>query len=229
MSRAAALLVLGAIFVAGCKKEAPPPPPNDPAAAMKIASEKMAEASKQMAAAGNSAEGAQGMAAAMQAMGTAMAGGQKVEPVSFRDLKTLLPESLPGFTRKTAKGEKNGAMGISFSQATADYDGPSGADLDIKIIDVGTLSGPLAMGMAGWASLEVDKETETGYEKTTTFGKHKGLEKYDSARKSGEVKAIVAGRFIVEVRGHNVSAADLKGALAKVDLGKLEGMKSQGM
>src|SRR5262249_13133729 len=165
--------------------------------------------------------GAANLAQAMQMLAGQGAGGPKVEPVNFRELKALLPESLPGYKRTSANGEKAGAMGASISQANADYSGDGGAHIGVKVTDSGSMSGVLALGLAGWASAEIDRETETGYEKSTVIGGNKAFEKYDNRSKHGEVNVLVGNRFIVEVKGRDVKVEDLKAAVAKLDLGKL--------
>jgi hypothetical protein len=224
----AELFAVGALTVfAGCQKDPPPPPPTtqmaQAATALDQAGKKLQAASKEVAA--GTAGGEANMAEAMKAMGMALNGGKKVDPVSFKDLKALLPEELPGWKRKETKGEKNGAMGLSISQADGRYDGEGGATLRIKIVDAGSLTGPIGIGLAGWASIEIDRETDDEYEKSTTFGGYKAFEKYNSKEKTGEMKLLLAGRFIVEVRGHGVKIDDIKGALGKLDLKKLESLK----
>ena len=110
------------------------------------------------------------------------------------------------------------------SQASADYSGEDGTHLDIKLLNIGNLAGPLGLGLAGWASVEIDRETETGYEKSTVLGGNKAFEKYDTRSKHGEVKVLVGSRFIVEVRGRNVKV-DIKAAVGKLDLAKLAALK----
>jgi hypothetical protein len=116
-------------------------------------------------------------------------------------------------------------MGLSISEASARYEGEGGASLRIKIVDVGSLSGPMAMGLAGWASLEIDRESDDGYEKTTTFDGRKAVEKYNNGSKHGEIKVLLSNRFIVEVDGHQMKMDDVKAAAGKLDLKKLEGLK----
>ena len=225
--------VVMAAVVAGCKKDPPPPPPPSPAAALAQAAAALEQAGKTMQQGGADKTGGPAgaqqpqvdMAKAMQAMGMALNGGKKVEPVSYKDLKALLPEEVSGFKRKEAKGEKNGAMGLSISEASARYEGEGGARLRIKIVDVGSLSGPMAMGLAGWASLEIDRESDDGYEKTTTFSGRKAVEKYNNSSKHGEIKVLLSNRFIVEVDGNQMKMDDVKAAAGKLDLNKLEGLK----
>lgn len=42
------------------------------------------------------------------------------------------------------------------------------------------------IGVAAWSMIDRDKETENGYEKTTTYKGNKAYEKYNSKNKNGE-------------------------------------------
>ena len=117
-------------------------------------------------------------------------------------------------------------MGMVVSQADADYSGDGGAHLDVKLHrHRQPRRAARRSGMAGWASVEIDRETETGYEKSTVLGGNKAFEKYDTRSKHGEVKVLVGNRFIVEVKGRNVKVDDIKAAVGKLDLAKLATLK----
>jgi hypothetical protein len=88
-------------------------------------------------------------------------------------------------------------------------------------MDMGNVSGPMRMGMAGWAMDEFERETDTGYERTTTYKGHKAMEEFDKQAKQGTFHVHVADRFIVEVNGINVSMDTIKKAIDQVDLDKL--------
>lgn len=47
--------------------------------------------------------------------------GKKVNPVDFRDLKSLMPEQIASLKGTNASGEKSSAMGINISKAETDY------------------------------------------------------------------------------------------------------------
>jgi hypothetical protein len=214
---------------------------------MAEAQKEMAEAGKEMGAQGQAlgkegaelgakgAElGAQGAAlgmkaaaAGIEAAGAALAGaagamGQagKAQMVDFRALKALLPESLGALKRTSATGEKNVAMGFGASHAEGRY-GDGDTRITIKIAD---FAGAGAFAALSIAAVEVDKETETGFERTTTIDGNKALEKYDSKTKDGELKVAVGKRFFVEIDGRGVPPQALRDALAKVDLGKLQAL-----
>jgi len=170
---------------------------------------------------------------AMAAMGAAVSGaangGKKVETVDFHKLKDLLPADLPGMKRTEATGEKNAAMGMQISNAEGRYSNEQGASVTLKIADIGSMTGLAGMAAYAWAATSIDRETETGYEKTSTFNGYKSHEKYDKQTKSGELSVLVGNRFTVEADGNGIDMDALKAALGKVDLGKLDGMKGEGV
>ncbi|HEY8165988.1 MAG TPA: hypothetical protein VIF83_10595 [Gemmatimonadaceae bacterium] len=168
---------------------------------------------------------------AMAAMGAVLGGanaGKKVEVVEFRVLKDMLPESLSGMNRTDATGEKNAAMGMAVSTANGSYQNDQGGSIQLKITDIGSMTGLVGMAAYAWAASEIDRETSTGYEKTTKFNGYKAHEKYDNSSKYGELSVLVGDRFVVESQGNSVDMNAIKDALGKVDLGKLDRMKNVG-
>jgi hypothetical protein len=151
--------------------------------------------------------------------------GQKYEVVDFRDLKALLPESLGDLNRTNAQGEKNGTMGFTISKAEADYyNEDNSKSLNIEITDLAGASGFAGLAAWGWAMVDIDKETETGYEKTTKYKGHKAYEKYDNDPLYGSLEVLVSGRFMVNIDGNNVPMETIQSALDEIDIAKLESM-----
>jgi hypothetical protein len=160
-------------------------------------------------------------------MGEALSGSVKVEPVDFRVLKELLPESLAGMKRVSSEGSRTNVVGIASSKAEAVYEDGKGGRMAFEITDVGTLTGVTAMAFA-WVNIEIDKEGDSGYERTTTVSGRKAYERYNKATRSGELDVIVAGRFIVGAKASGVEMKAFKEAMAKLDLAKLDALKTQG-
>lgn len=216
------LLSLAVVLTTGCKS------PEQKAA--EETAKNLEAASKMMDSAAKA--GGANLGDAMAAMGAAIGGanaGKKVETVDYKELKAMLPESLPGMKRTDATGEKTAAMGMQISNAEGRYSSEDGKSVQIKITDIGSMSGLAGMTAYAWANVSVDRETDTGYEKTTTYNGYKSHEKYDKQNKSGEVSVMVGDRFVVEVDGSNVEIDVIKDALGKVNLGKLNSMKGQGV
>jgi hypothetical protein len=209
-----ARLTVMLLLVAACGK-------SDEQKAAEAAAKQMGEA---LAAAG--AAGTTGAAAAAGAL----AAGQASDAVDFRVLKELLPEDINGMPRTSSDGEKNSAMGFTMSRAEARYETQgTNANIRIEISDAGAMTGMAAMAAFAWASMEVDRESESGYEKTTTIKGYRGYEKFDRQTNFAELSILVGGRFMVELEGNEVGIDGLKAALDKLDLGKLEGMKGFGV
>ncbi len=156
--------------------------------------------------------------------------GREVEVVDFRTLKEMLPESVGSLKRTNATGEKNSAIGFTVSQAEGDYTPEDGSQrITIKIMDMGSVKGWAGLAAWGWTLGEVDRETETSYEKTITYKGHKGYEKYDNEYQNGSIEVLIAKRYMVSVDGDNVPMDLIKEALDEIDVGKLEGMKDAGL
>lgn len=233
MTGLAALMAI-ALLVAGCGKSADQQAKEDAAKQLTDAGKQMEQAAKDMESAAK--KGGEGMAEAMAKMGMAVGGavtgaaksvGGAVEPVDFRELKGLLPDGIGALKRKSAEGEKGGGFGIVVSHAEARYEGDGGS-ANLKITDPGNLSGLAAMA-AMWMNLELDKETDTGYEKTGSANGRRFHEKYDRKSKSGEYTVVVGNRFLVEVDGHGIDMPTMKQAVEQVNLAKLEAMKDVGV
>jgi hypothetical protein len=231
---AIALASLALALAGACSKPAEQQAKEDAAKQLQDAGKQMEQAAKEVETAAK--KGGEGMAEAMGRMGMAVGGavtgaaksmGTAVEPVDFRELKNLLPDGIGAMKRTAAEGEKAGGFGFVVSHAEARYEG-GGGRATLKITDPGSLSGMAAMA-AMWMNLELDKESETGYEKTGTANGRRFHEKYDKSSKSGEYTVIVANRFIVEVDGHGIDMPTMKKALEQINLAKLESMKDVGV
>jgi hypothetical protein len=176
------------------------------------------------------AAGTQNAAAAtaglLTALGGAMGGNQRHDPVDFHTLKALLPDTLPGMQRTNAEGSSQQTMGMKGSQATGDYQGQGGARAQIKIVDAAAVSGLINVAQSFVANQS--SESDSGYEKQANVGGRLVHEKYDNNSKHGELNAIVAKRFAVDVTGDGVDMAVLEQYAGLVDFSKLEAMKDAG-
>jgi hypothetical protein len=184
--------------------------------------EKLGDQASDKGGASNPQASAANAAAAMNAVGQIMAGGKDVQPIDFRELKAMLPASLPGMQRNEASGQSGEAMGMKGSNATGRYDDGANATIRIEITDLGTLSGLAAL--AGKFDPNMEKETSSGYERTKRVDGQLVHERYDRRAKSGEVSVIIANRFSVTVDGSGVESAALANALKAIDLSSLAAM-----
>lgn len=190
-------------------------------------SKKVEDASKKMDQAQKSGDQRAQSDAMKQMMGAAMGGGGAVESLSPDRLKPFLPESLGDMNRSTFSTERNSAMGMQMTEARATYMNDNGRAWNLEITDTGSAKGLLAL--AGWAGIEGENETSSGYDKTYHEDGRLIHEQWDRSSSRGEYGVVLGDRFTVKIEGEADSIDDLKAALADLDLEALEKMKGEGV
>lgn len=172
--------------------------------------------------AGDLAKGLEDMAKGLGGLTAADPNAKPVEPVSFRDLQTAFGD-LDGWEKGKPTGERMSSP-INFSRAEVDYR-KGDSRIQIQISD-SAFNQMLVMPYSMFLTAGYEKETQDGYERSTKVGGHPGWEKWDSEGKNGELNAIVAKRFIVQVEGREIADMQvLHAAMATVDLAKLASLK----
>ena len=109
-------------------------------------------------------------------------------------------------------------MGINTAIVKAVYkDGDK--EIEVNIVDAGGMSFALS-GLAGWATLEVDRETEEEIERTFSKNGNKYFEKYNFKSKHGETSMIADDRFICNLTFKNMKRGDMDRAVNQLKLEK---------
>jgi hypothetical protein len=166
----------------------------------------------------------------MEDLNKEMEEGKEYEVVDFRLLKDMLPEQVGPLPRTSATGEKNSGMGFTISETRGKYTlEDTGQRIEIEIKDMGSMKGWAGLAAWGWTMAEVDKETDTGYERTIEYKGHKGFEEYDNETQDGKIEVFIAKRYMVSVKGWDVPMDLIKEGLDEVDVGELEDMKDAGL
>ena len=168
------------------------------------------------------AKGFADMAKGLSVMAANNPNQKPVNPVSFKELQTVMPE-VPGWERATPTGERMTSP-FSFSQASVTYK-KGDAEIEQKIMDSGfnqLLFTPFTMFMAAG----YEKETQDGFERSVNIAGNPGWEKWDKGSKNGELSVVVGKRFLVQVEGHDVDdIKTLHAVLDQTDLTKLTSLK----
>jgi Yip1 domain len=189
---------------------------------------RMGDASNQLESAQKSGDAGAKANALGQLVGTALGSGGKVESLAPDQIKTFLPDELDGLKRTQQAVERNGAMGMQISKATATYSDGANRTLQLEIVDGGSLKG--AVGFAsGWAGVEQEKQTDSGYDKTYRSGGQLVHEQWNKNTKSGEYSTFIADRFSVKVSGQASDISDLKRAAANINSSGLEALRNSGV
>ncbi len=166
---------------------------------------------------------------AMNQLNQALGGGESVDPVDFRDLKELMPDDFDGWERSELSGERSGAMGIKISQAQGTYQKGDQGQVTLRVMDMGTMKGMATMGLS-WLMLEIDREDENGFERTTKFKGYPAFQKFErnGDRLDSEMQLIVGERFVVSGEGP-VEMDVLEEGIEEIGLRRLEKMKNVGV
>jgi hypothetical protein len=197
-------------------------------AAMQDWAKRMQDASKQVDAAQTSGDPNAKANAVGQLVGAALGGNGKVQSLAPDRIKPFLPDTLDGLNRTSQSAERNAALGVQISKATASYSDGANHTLNLEITDTGSLKGLVGFA-AGWGGVEQESENDTGYEKTYKSGGQLIHEKWNNQAHSGEYGVVVGDRFSVVVTGGAASIDELKQAAASINVSGLEALKNEGV
>jgi hypothetical protein len=164
-------------------------------------------------------------------LGRSLGGEPSVTPVDFRELRDLLPERIRGMEQTANSGERTGALGIKISKAERTFTSDEGyREIDLSIVDLGSLKNAAMLGF-DWLQLDVDREDDRGFERTTEFNGHPAMEKcekHDDVEQCS-LHVIVAQRFVVQVEARGVPFDDVRDLVDDMDLKQLDKMRYEGV
>lgn len=189
--------------------------------------EQAAKTMEQAANGANAEQFAKGLESMAKGLGT-LAGAdphaKPVDPLSFRDLMTVFPQSFGDWERSKPTGERMSSP-VNFSEAQVRYT-KGDAELELKITD-SALNQMLIAPFSMFLTAGYEKETERGYEKSVKVGDFPGWEEWNTEGKDGTLHAIIDKRFIVEIDGRNIEDSKVLHQLAAAtDFKRLSGLKS---
>ena len=152
----------------------------------------------------------------------------KTEAVDFRKLKELMPAELNGLKRSECNGERNKIGEISISQVTANYkkggDEENAPRIEVQVMDYSNLD--MAKGMsAAWTTIEIDKDSDNGFEKTVKVKGNPGFLTWEKEAKHGQVQLFVGQRYILTVQTYNLPSEQVIKVAEGLPLDKLAALK----
>jgi Yip1 domain len=153
-----------------------------------------------------------------------MQNGQGKPAIAPDVLQAVLPAAIGGLARTSIESASMGAAGVGGSTAEARY-GAGDNVITLTVTDMGVMGGLAALG--GALNVQSSKQDGTSYEKIGKVDGRMTTEKFDSADKRGEYGTIFGDRIMVQAAGTATSIDVLKGAVAAVDLGKVEALAKQ--
>lgn len=190
--------------------------------------QRMEQANKELEAAQKSGDSKAQTDAMGKVMGAMAGSNGAVEALAPDQIKTFLPDSVDGLKRSSLSAQRNAAMGMQVSTATAEYaNADQSQHLTLEVSDSGGAKGLVALATS--MAPEEEKQTDHGYEKTWSADGNLMHEAWDSQSKYGEYSIMVGQRFSVKASGNVDGIDQLKQAVASVDLAKLAALKNVGV
>lgn len=174
--------------------------------------------------------GLAGFARAQDDKSAKPADAPKTVAVDFRKLKELMPAELEGLKRTENSGEKNSFGAVSMSTAKAQYkkskdqDDEKEPSINLELIDYGGVEMAKGLAMA-WTMAEIDKDSDSGYEKTVKVKGNPGMETWEKEAKRGRVQVLIANRFILTLETTNLPSDKLIKITESLPLDKIAALK----
>ena len=148
----------------------------------------------------------------------------KKPPMDFRKLKEFMPAEVNGIKRSKNEGEKVSFGEFTMSQATAEYAKAEPAEndprIEIQIMDYAA-SPEMGAAITAWSQLQIDKDSDAGYERTLKIKDQPAYETYQNEGKNGQVQIWVEKRFYLNLQTTNLSGDDVKKLVESLPIDKL--------
>jgi hypothetical protein len=201
---------------------------NSPMGRLQDLGKKLEETSKKAEAAEKSGDESAKIAAAVESFATLLGGGRKIDPIGIDQLKTFVPDTFAGLAKTSNDAEKSGIAGVVASKARATYGDGANKHATLEVLDSGGASG--LMALAGWATLQGESDNDSSSERTHKVDGRVVHEKVSKrAGGTNEFAILLGDRFVVTATGEGVDLSELKAALSRIDLARLESMKDVGV
>ncbi len=135
-------------------------------------------------------------------------------------LQAMLPEKIGRFARTEVESSGMAAGASARGTYKAGND-----EFRLEVTDMAAVGALAGLGAA--LNVQSNKETATGYERTTTIDDRIVTEQWDKQALDGKYGTTIANRFMVEANGKAATIDELKGAVTSVDLDKLAALAAK--
>jgi hypothetical protein len=170
-------------------------------------------------------DGSQQMARGLQqlAQGLQQMQAAQGDVVNHEQLKLFLPETLAGWTRKSARSEQ---VSVPFKVSNASGSYVNGAStMDVQIMDA-ALNQLILAPMSMFLVAGYEEKTDDGYKKYSPVAGSPGYEEWQGRSRQGEMTVILNNRFVINATGHNVDSVEpVRAVVQALDLARLAARK----
>ena len=143
---------------------------------------------------------------------------QLIQQKKGKGLESFLPEPLKGWSAQKASSQAAGAAMFGGGITVERKYTKDSSSISISIIT----DSPLMQGMMMMFSNPMFAASDGG--KLERIGRQKAIVKFDPNSKQGEIKIVVANRYLVLIEGREISKEDMKAYAKAIDFKKLKSL-----
>lgn len=145
-----------------------------------------------------------------------------VAPVSVDEIKALMPDNLAGLFIYENEGETSAALGAPATFVVTIYREKYNI-IKIAVTDSGRAPATI-LAAAQWANQNINRNSEKGFDRTTTYKGYPAHEQYNNRTKVGMFEYIIDDRFIISCQGKNRTIEQMRAAMDELDLDRLKSL-----
>lgn len=193
------------LIVVACKEE------NNPLSKIKEATDKVKEVKTGIDNLDKVIDGAEDMQKNIEKL-------SKTTPITKDQIKAWMPEELGDLKRSSFQISKE--MGMKFKLV---FKGEDKKTININIIDGAGNGAPMISMFSMMQNMDIDKENDTGYERTQKMGSQKVYVKYKKLTnyEKSELQCTVNNRFGIEANARGMTPKELWEYIQKLEIQKL--------
>ena len=193
------------LMIVACKKE------NNPINKFKQATEKVKEAKQGLENVNKIVKGAEDAQKNIKKL-------SELTPISKEQIKAWMPENVGDLKRSSFQISKE--MGMKFKLV---FKGDEGKKINLNIIDGAGNGAPMMSMFSMMQHIDIDKENDTGYERTQKMGNQKVYVKHEKSAnyEKSKLQCILNGRFGIEANAWKMTPEELWQYIQKLEIEKL--------
>ncbi len=141
---------------------------------------------------------------------------QLIQQKKGEGLEAFLPDPLSGWTTQETSSQAAGAAMFGGGVTAERKYRKGSSSITVQIVT----DSPLLQSMMMMFSNPMFATANGG--KLERIGRQKAIVNFDPADKQGDIKIVVADRYLVSIEGHEITREDLKGYAEAIDYKKLK-------
>lgn len=178
-----------------------------PGTDIKVDTSRLEEATRKLEKAQASGDTEAATKAASEMLGVALGGKAGVATFPAQQLRDMLPATAIGMPRTSIEASAQTAMGIQFSEASAQYE-QGDKSMEVQIQDIGAAT-MLASAMAAWSRTTSERETDEEVERIYREGDAVIKEEWSKDGSSADLAMLLPNGLLLSANGA-VSIDELK-------------------